>query len=71
MIVKTPEQIEDANIADVIRTVVAIKTRKMHRELMNRIVEQVAPKIELARLQGKQIDVEKFVTEVMRETGNL
>lgn len=67
MIAKTPEQIEDANIADVISTVVAIKTRKIHRELKNRIVEQVMPKIDLARLQGKAIDVEKFVAEVMKE----
>ena len=64
---KTPEQLEDAAIADVIRSVVALRTRKEHRELQNRITELVAPKIELARLQGKHVDVDKLVAEVQRE----
>ena len=67
MNVKTPEQLEDAAIADIIRSVVAMRTRGLYREMQNRIVEIVTPKIDMARLQGKRIDVDKLVSEVLRE----
>ena len=67
MVVKTPEQLEDAAIADVIRSVVAIKTRRMQRELQNKVAALVQPKIDHARLQGKHVDVNKLVQEVTRE----
>lgn len=67
MVVKTPQQLEDAAIADVIRSVVQIKTRNEQRELQNRITELVYPKIERARLRGQGVDIHKFVMEVVRE----
>ena len=64
---KTPEQIEDDAIKDAIRSVVGLKARMMQRELQNQVIERVAPKITTARLQGRKIDVDKFVSEVLRE----
>jgi hypothetical protein len=66
LVVKTPEQLEDAAIADVIRSVVAIKTRRMQRELQNKVAALVQPKIDVARLEGKHVDVNKLVQEVIR-----
>lgn len=67
LVVKTPEQLEDAAIADAIRSVVAITARRMQRELQNRVAAAVQPKIDVARLQGKHVDVNRLVQEVFRE----
>jgi hypothetical protein len=67
MLVRTPEQLEDAAIADAIRSVVALKTRAQQRELQNTITDRVKNKIELARLNGKKVDVQAFIQEVIRE----
>lgn len=68
MLVKTTEQLEDAAIADAIRTAVGVRTREQFRVLQNRIAETLAPKIERARLDGKRIDVEKLIEEALRAT---
>ena len=67
MVVKTPEQLEDAQIADAIRSIVALKTRAQHRELVNKITVKVHTKINNARLKGNRVDVDKFIEEVVRE----
>jgi hypothetical protein len=67
VVVKTPEQLEDAAIADAIRSVVGLKTRAMHRELVTNITDKVDAKIRKARLQGKRVDVNRFIEEVVRE----
>lgn len=68
--VKTPEQLEDAAITDAIRSVVGVRTRAQFRELQNRLAETLAPKIEAARLNGRRVDVEKLISEALRETTN-
>jgi len=68
LLVKTTEQLEDAAIADAIRTAVGVRTREQFRVLQNRIAETLAPKIERARLDGKRIDVEKLIEEALRAT---
>jgi hypothetical protein len=67
MVVKTPEQLEDAAIADAIRSIVAIKTRVEQRELQNRLTDAVNRKVTDARLKGRKVDVDKFIVEVARE----
>lgn len=67
MVIKTPQQLEEQNITDIIRSVVSIRTRQEQRELQNRITESVMPKVETARLKGQSVDIEKFVREVWRE----
>jgi hypothetical protein len=65
MQVKTPEQLEDAAIADAIRSVVALKVRREQRELQNRLTEQVQKKVDLARLNGERVNIQAFVKEVV------
>ena len=67
---KTPTQLEDAAIADVIRSVVSIKTRQIQREMQNAISEKVMPQLESARLKGKKVDIHRLVQEVARETAS-
>jgi hypothetical protein len=67
MVVKTPEQLEDAAIADAIRSVVGIKTRALHRELVAQVSEQVESRVQKARLNGKSVNVNRFIEEVVRE----
>lgn len=69
MVVKTPEQLEDAAIADAIRTLVALRTRAEQRRIQNAITEAVKERLDTARLQGKRLNVDKFVVEVAREVG--
>jgi hypothetical protein len=68
MVVKTPEQLEDDAIKDAIRSMVAIRVRRIQRDLQNEITAQIKERVDLARLQGKKVDVNKFVMEVARET---
>ncbi len=68
MIVRTPEELEDAAITDAIRSIVGMRTRAQHRDLQNRIVGMVQPKLEMARLQGKRVNVKELMKEVLDET---
>lgn len=70
MLVKTPEQLEDAAIADAIRAIVGLKVKATQRELVNGITEKVKLQVDLARLNGKKVDVHKFVQEVLDEIAN-
>ena len=70
MQVKTPEQLEDAAIADAIRSIVGIKIKATQRELVNKISEQIQPKVDRARLDGKRVDIQAFIKEVLSEVSN-
>lgn len=70
MQVKTPEQLEDAAIADAIRSIVGIKIKATQRELVNKISEQIQPKVDRARLDGKRVDIQAFIKEVLSEISN-
>lgn len=70
MKVQTPEQLEDAQIADAIRSIVALKTRAQQRELQNKLTEAVQPKLNHARLNGKRVNVDAFIKELLREVAN-
>jgi hypothetical protein len=67
---KTPEQLEDAAIADAIRSVVALKTRADQRALVAKITDSVQDKVDNARLNGKRVDVQAFIKEVVREVAS-
>lgn len=67
MLVKTPEQLEDAAIADAIRSVVALSMRVQQRELQNKITEGVKAKVDRARLNGQKVNIKAFVKEVVNE----
>ena len=62
---KTPEQIEDAAITDIIRTTVALRMRKETRRLQNDLLLEISPKVERARLDGKKVDLNKLVVEAL------
>jgi hypothetical protein len=70
MQVKTPEQLEDAAISDAIRSIVGIKIKATQRELVNKISEQIQPKVDRARLDGKRVDIQAFIKEVLSEVSN-
>ena len=65
---KTPEQLEDAEIADAIRTVVAFGLRGKKRKIENSLFEQVKPQVDEARLKGKSVDVHKLVMSLFKES---
>lgn len=67
---KTPEQLEDAAIADAIRSVAAIKTRAYHRQMVNDLTARVQGKVDRARLDGKKVDIQAFVKEVVGEVAS-
>lgn len=67
MTIKTPEQLEDAAIADAIRTLVALELREKKREVENHLFEIVRPQVERARLEGRSVNVKTLVQRLFKE----
>lgn len=67
MTVKTPEQLEDAAIADAVRSIVAIEMREKKRATENKLFEIVKPQVERARLEGRKINVRMLVARLFKE----
>lgn len=70
MQVKTPEQLEDAALADAIRSIIRLKTAALQREMQNNLTEQIKVKVDTARLMGKKVDVQAFIKEVVSEVAD-
>lgn len=67
MTIKTPEQLEDAAIADAIRTLVALEMREKKREIENHLISAVKPQVDKARLEGRSVDVRTLVQRLFKE----
>lgn len=64
--VKSPEQLEDANIADAVNTAVGLRLRELKRHITNEIMEVVQPQVDSARLRGKEVDVDAVLVSALK-----
>jgi hypothetical protein len=64
---KTRVQLEDQAIRDAVSTIVGLEMRRMKNAMVNRMLEQIAPQVEDARLFGKSVDVPMLVQRVWKE----
>lgn len=58
--IKTPEQLEDAGVTDVLNTVIGLAQKREKRQVMNYLRARLEPEIVSARLNGRAIDLDKF-----------
>lgn len=66
--VKSPEQLEDASIADAVNTAVGLRLRELKRQITNEIMEVVQPQVDTARLKGKAVDVEAVLVSALKHS---
>lgn len=64
--IKTPEQLEDAAIKDAMSTAVALRLRALKRSMLNYLEAKTKDEITNARLNGREVDVEKMMAESLR-----
>jgi glutamate racemase len=64
--VKSPEQLEDANITDAVNTAVGLRLRELKRQITNEIMEVVQPQVDSARLRGKEVDIEGVLVSALK-----
>ena len=59
---KTPQQIEDADVNDAVRTAISLELRRFRRSLENYVWNDLHPQIASARVEGRTIDVDALIT---------
>lgn len=66
MMVKSPEQLEDAAIADTISTAVGIVLRDKKRRMENDIRMSLQPEVDQARLNGRSVNLNKLFDAALK-----
>lgn len=58
---KSQEELEDAAIADAVKTAVSLHLRNLNRRLVNDIAQRISDDVMSARHNGREVDVKRFM----------